>query len=156
MLGGHLNIEYNAVWSCGSIWGESSLNNGDAGLLTTPPPAEGIPFRAGVSPMDTTPFVSVKWNASSYLAGRRQASISGLMSILTSEPSLVAQRRLASSSTPNENPIPGNTFKFISGRVVRIEVGRRQIYSKRGSFREVFGLSEVIVIAGIFETSSLY
>lgn len=108
--------------------------------------------------MDTAPFISVKWNSSSLLPRPPQVFTSGFSSILTRTSSgnttLLWQSALKSTSTPRETPIRGNTFKFIAGRVVHIEVGRRQIYMREGTFRELLGFSEVI--QGLFLTHSLY
>lgn len=95
--------------------------------------------------MDTTPFIFVTWNSSSYMASPSQTFTSGLSSILTSRPDRMPVKSILSGYTPNETPIPGNTFNFTAGRVISVEVGRRQVYKRKGTFRELLGYSEVFV-----------
>ncbi|KAG8914053.1 hypothetical protein FRC01_004244 [Tulasnella sp. 417] len=91
--------------------------------------------------MDNVPFVYVTWNAPSYPV--RRVLSAGLDTILVSGSSeLFGQLDIRPTSSPNEYPFPGTLFNFTSGKVMRVEVGRRQIYAKKGTLRELFGISE--------------
>ncbi|KAG9045318.1 hypothetical protein FS837_006507 [Tulasnella sp. UAMH 9824] len=65
--------------------------------------------------MDTTPFVYVRWNSSSYMTSPSQTFTSGLSSIVTSRPDLPPAKSILSPYTPYETPIPGNAFNFTAG-----------------------------------------
>lgn len=94
--------------------------------------------------METIPPISVEWNSSSFLSGPNQVFLSGLDAIHISDPGMPASSSTKSTQNPNDTPIPGNTFMLTAGRMIRIEVGRRQIYSKKANFGELLGFSQVI------------
>ncbi|KAG8934690.1 hypothetical protein FRC00_011871, partial [Tulasnella sp. 408] len=137
-----LYTEYDAAWNCGSVWGETFLKTlaGGPGTLTLS--EDNIPFRSGLYMMDTIPPISVEWNSSSHLSGPDQTFLSGLSAILTSNPDMLSMSSTDLTDNPNDTPIPGITFMLTAGRMIRIEVGRRQIYSRKANFGELLGFSQ--------------